>query len=267
MSFERIKLSIRARIATLTLSDLEHHNRLGLQMRQECVRALRQIEESGEADCVIITGDAERAFSAGADINEVRTRTMEGELSTRAQLRRELPFLIESLRLPTLACIKGYCLGAGLELALSCTLRIAGESARLGLPEIKLGVIPGSGGTQRLARMVGLGRAMEIVTLGEPIGAEEAYRIGLVNAVHPDSELLDAAEQICRKWQEKGPVSLMAARDAVLRSTDLDLQSGIDYERKLFALCLASGERDEGVTAFLEKRKPKLRRSAGLDAT
>lgn len=259
MDFSRIRLSIRSRIATLVLSDPEHRNRMGLQMREECIRALKGLEDGGEADCVIITGDGDQAFSAGADINEVKTRTPEAELSTRAQLRRELPALLESLRLPTLACINGWCLGAGLELALACTLRIASESARLGLPEINLGVIPGSGGTQRLARLVGVGRAMELVTLGEPITASEAYRIGLVNSVHRPEALAQAAEDICRKWQAKGPVSLMAARDAVLRSLDLDLQNGIDYERKLFALCLASGERDEGVDAFLGKRKPNFR--------
>ena len=161
--------------------------------------------------------------------------------------------------MPTLAAVNGFCLGAGLELALACTLRIASESAKLGLPEINLGVIPGSGGTQRLARLVGLGRAMELVTLGEPITASEAYHIGLVNSVHPAEGLMDAAREICRKWQSKGPVSLMAARDAVLRSAAIDIQFGMDYENKLFALCLASGEREEGVKAFLEKRKPRFR--------
>lgn len=259
MTFTRIKLSIEERIATITLSDPERLNAMSLPMREECVEALRQLEESGEADCVIITGDGPKAFSAGADINELAKRSVEGELSTKAQLRRELPRLIETLRLPTLAAINGFCLGAGLELALACTLRIAAESAKLGLPEINLGVIPGSGGTQRLARMVGLGRAMELVTLGEPITAQEAWRIGLVNSVHPDAELAAAGRAVCKKWQGKGPVSLMAARDAVLKSADVDLQTGIDYENKLFALCLASGERDEGVKAFLEKRKAKFR--------
>jgi enoyl-CoA hydratase len=262
MEFSRIRLGVKDRVATLVLNDSAHMNRMGLQMREECVRALRELEDSGDADCVIIVGDGDKAFSAGADINEVRTRTVAGELSTKAQLRRELPALLESLRLPTVAAINGWCLGAGLELALACTLRIAAESARLGLPEINLGVIPGSGGTQRLARMIGVGRAMQMITLGEPITADEAYRIGLVNMVCPSGDLLSAAEGICRKWQAKGPISLMAARDAVLRSADLELQSGIEYERKLFALCLASGERDEGVQAFLEKRTPRFRKKS-----
>ena len=259
MQFERIILEVEDRIARLTINHPDRLNAMSLQIRQEMVAALRDLEASGRADCVIITGAGDKAFSAGADINEVKTRTVRGELSTEAQLRRELPFLLERLRLPTLACINGYCLGAGLEMALACTMRIAAEGAKLGLPEINLGVLPGSGGTQRLSRMVGIGRAMEMVTLGESITAEEAHRIGLVNAVHPADALADAALEIARKWQAKGPVSLMAARDAVLRGPDVDLATGLDFENKLFALCLASGERDEGVDAFLAKRRPNFR--------
>lgn len=260
MQFERIILEIEDRVARLTINHPDRLNAMSLQIRQEMVAALRNIEASGQADCIIITGAGDKAFSAGADINEVKTRTVSGELSTEAQLRRELPFLLERLRLPTLACINGYCLGAGLEMALACTMRVAAEGAKLGLPEINLGVLPGSGGTQRLSRMVGIGRAMEMVTLGEPITAEEAHRIGLVNAVHPADGLADAALEIARKWQAKGPVSLMAARDAVLRGPDVDLATGLDFENKLFALCLASGERDEGVDSFLAKRKPNFRK-------
>ncbi len=261
MSYTLIRLDIRARIATLSLSDAAHRNRMSLQMRKECMHALDSLERNDQADCVIITGEGTEAFSAGADINEVKTRTPKDEFSAKAQLRRKLPFRLEKLRLPSIASINGWCLGAGLELALACTLRIASETARLGLPEINLGVIPGSGGTQRLARLIGMGRAMEMITLGEPIGAEQAYRIGLVNAVVPQDRLMGAAEEICRKWQAKGPVSLIAARDAVLRGADMDLKAGVAYERKLFAACLASGERDEGVAAFLEKRKPKFRKT------
>lgn len=260
MEYTRIKLAVRERIATITLSDPEYLNRMSTQMRVEMVHALRHLEDSATVDAVMFVGEG-RAFSAGADLNEVRTRTPQGEMALKAQIRRELPALLESMQLPTLACINGWCLGAGLEMALACTMRIASTSAKLGLPEINVGVIPGSGGTQRLTRMVGMGRAMQMITLGEPVSAEEAHRIGLVNAVHPDDGLMAAAEEICRKWQAKGPVSLMAARDAVLRSPDFDLTGGVDYERKLFALCIASGERDEGVDAFLAKRKPIFRKA------
>lgn len=259
MTYKRINVAIEERIARITIDHPEKRNAMSLEIRQEMIAALRALEEDGEADCVIITGAGDKAFSAGADINEVKTRSMAGELSTAAQLRRELLVLLERLRLPTLACINGYCLGAGLEMALACTLRIASETAKLGLPEVNLGVLPASGGTQRLTRMIGVGRTMEMVTLGEPVSAEEARRMGLVNAVHPPESLMEAGLEIARKWQAKGPVSLMAARDAVLRGPDVDLATGLDYENKLFALCLASGERDEGVAAFLDKRKPQFR--------
>lgn len=256
---ERIIVTQQDRIAVIRLSDPQRRNAMSLAMREQCVAALRGIEASGEVDAVIITGDGDKAFSAGADLDELAQRTVTGELSTRAQVRRELTKLLESMRLPTIAAINGYCLGAGLELALACTMRIAADDATLGLPEINLGVIPGSGGTQRLARLVGMGRAIELVTLGDPISAPEAWRIGLVTRVCPPGELLAVATGICRKWQSKGPVSLMAARDAVQRSADVDLASGLDYENKLFTLAIASGERDEGVRAFREKRKANFR--------
>ena len=256
---ERIQLSVEGRIAVIRLKDPERRNAMSLAMREQCLAALRDLDTAGKADAVVIIGDGDKAFSAGADIDEVAKRTVAGELSTQAQLRRELPRFLETMRLPSVAAINGYCLGAGLELALACTLRIASEGAKLGLPEINLGVIPGSGGTQRLSRLVGLGRAMEMATLGEPIDAAEAYRIGLVNRVVAAGDLLAHAMEICRKWQAKGPVSLMACRDAVLRSPDLDLAAGLDYENKLFAIAIASGERDEGVKAFREKRKPRFR--------
>lgn len=255
----RVKLAIEDRIAILRLNDPARRNAMSLPMREQCLATLRGLEQGNEVDALVITGEGDKAFSAGADINEVAERTVAGELSTLAQLRRELPRLIETMRLPTVAAINGYCLGAGLELALACTLRIAADNATLGLPEINLGVIPGSGGTQRLTRLVGLGRAMELVTLGESISAAEAYRIGLVNRICAQAELLHEALRICRTWQSKGPVSLMLSRDAVLKSGDLDLASGLDYENKLFALAIASGERDEGVSAFREKRKPNFR--------
>lgn len=260
MSYTRIRLDIEDRIATVTLDDPQNLNAMSLVMREECIDALTCIDNDRSADCVVLTGAGPKAFCAGADIRELATRTVDSELSQRARVRRALPHLLETIRVPSIACINGYCLGAGLEVALACTLRIAADTAKLGLPEIKLGVIPGSGGTQRLTRMVGVGRAMELITLGQPITAEEARHIGLVNAVHPAAELTAAARAICRKWQALGAFALAAARDAVLQSCDVDLQTGLDFETRMFALCLASGERDEGVSAFLEKREARFRK-------
>lgn len=258
MNYTRIRVDIDERIATITFDDPANLNAMSLAMRQECIDALSRIDEDQSADCIVLTGAGAKAFSAGADIRELAERTVESELSQRARVRRALPRLLETMRLPSIACINGYCLGAGLEVALACTLRIAADTAKLGLPEIKLGVVPGSGGTQRLARVVGLGRAMELVTLGDPIGAQEAHRIGLVNSVHPATELTAAVRAFCRKWQARGPFSLAAARDAVLKSCDVDLETGLDFETRLFALCLASGECTEGVNAFLEKREARF---------
>ncbi len=254
-----LKCEISERIALLKLSDPDKLNAMSLPLRKELISKLRDLEQKNEVDAIVITGDGEKAFSAGADITEVERRSPSSELSLEAQLRRELPRLIETMRLPTIAAINGHCLGAGLELALACTIRIASENAKLGLPEINLGVIPGSGGTQRLIRFVGLGRAMEMITLGDPISAERAFDIGLVNQICSKSDLLHTAYSICKKWQSKGPSSLMLARDAVLKSFDLDLISGIDYENKLFSLALASAEKDEGIRAFREKRPPRFR--------
>jgi enoyl-CoA hydratase len=255
-----LRSNISNRIAILTLCDPPKRNAMSLPLRRELISTLKGLEASGAVDAVIITGDGEKSFSAGADINEVALRTPSGELSVEAQLRRELPRLIETTRLPTIAAINGYCLGAGLELALACTLRIGSSNAIFGLPEINLGVIPGSGGTQRLARFVGLGNAMEMVTTGEPISADEAFRIGLISKVVPQVDLMTCALDYCKKWQSKGAFTLMLARDAVLKSVDVDLLSGLDYENKLFALALSSPERDEGIAAFKEKRPANFRK-------
>lgn len=254
-----IKCEVFDRIGVLRLSDPSRMNAMSLPLRKELIETLRLLELQDEVDAIIITGDGDKAFSAGADITEVEKRTPSSELSLEAQLRRELPRLIETMRIPTIAAINGYCLGAGLELALACTLRVASNNSKLGLPEINLGVIPGSGGTQRLIRFVGLGRAMEMITIGEPISAHKAFEIGLINQVCLQSELLSLALSICKKWQTKGPFSLMLARDAILRSSDFDLMTGIDYENKLFSLALASSEKEEGIKAFKEKRHPRFR--------
>src|SRR5512135_1653553 len=173
-SSARIKLSIEDRIAVIRLSDPMRRNAMSLPMREQCLEALRTLERDGGADAVVITGDGDKAFSAGADLNEVAERTVAGELSTQAQLRRDLPRLLETMRLPTLAAINGYCLGAGLELALACTLRIAADTAKIGLPEINLVIIPGREGPQHQGREVGLSLKMELLTIVDPIDCTNA---------------------------------------------------------------------------------------------
>jgi len=257
-SFDRIKLDIENRIAIIRLSDPARRNAMSLAMREQCIAALRGLEQAGEADAIVITGDGDKAFSAGADIDEVAKRTTSGEFSTPAQLRRELPRLLESLRLPTIAAINGYCLGAGLEVALACTLRIAADNAKLGLPEINLGVIPGAGGTQRLPRFVGKSKAMEMVLLGQArmMDAAEAERVGLVSRVVPlanlMAEALKAAERIC----ELSLPVVMMAKESVNRAFETTLEEGVRFERRLFHSTFAIEDQKEGMTAFVEKRKP-----------
>ena len=246
-------------VLVVTLNRPERLNAMRNHLRAELIEALKEAEANGGVRAVVVTGAGDKAFSAGADIAELQERTLYTELSRPAELRRELPRIAEGLAKPVVAAINGFCLGAGLELALACTLRIAAARARLGLPEINLGVIPGSGGTQRLARLVGLGWALHMVLTGEPLTAEQGLRIGLVTEITADQELLPRAKSLARLMGGKAPVALAAARDAVLRSLDMDLASGLDFERKLFAICAATEDKAEGVRAFLEKRKPQFR--------
>ena len=184
---------------------------------------------------------------------------MASEIGSAATLRKELPTTIERLAKPTVAAINGYCFGAGLELALGCTVRIASDNASLGQPEITLGQIPGSGGTQRLYRFVGLGWAMQMVLTGEPVDTETALRIGLVTEVRPQEKLLARALELAHILGSRAPLAFVSGRDAVLRSTEMDLLSGIDYERKLYAICVGSEDGEEGLKAYAEKRLPQYK--------
>lgn len=254
-----LTVSQEEEILLVTLNRPDRLNAMRNHLRRELLNCLLQAEADPSVRAIVVTGAGDRAFSAGAEIQELQERTLHSELSRPAELRRELPRVAESLSKPVIAAINGFCLGAGLEFAMACTIRIASENAKLGLPEINLGVIPGSGGSQRLPRLVGLGWAMQMAVTGEPVSAETAARIGLVTEVVPQTQLLDRAMALARTVGAKAPVAFAAARDAVLRALDSDLATGIDYERKLFALCCATADKAEGIAAFLEKRKPQFR--------
>lgn len=234
----------------------ERRNALSHRMRAELLDRVRRAEADEAVRAVVITGAGDKAFCAGANIPELADRTLASEMGPAADLRKELPTAVERLGKPSVAAINGYCFGAGLELALGCTVRIASEDAALGQPEIALGQIPGSGGTQRLYRFVGLGWAMQMVLTGEPVDAETARAIGLVTEVHPKGALLARAKALARLLGSRAPLAFAAGRDAVLRSTETDLLTGIDYERKLYALCMATEDRAEGLRAHAEKRPP-----------
>jgi len=219
----------------------------------EIDRAVAAAGEDAAVGVLIVTGAGDKAFVAGADISELATQTpVEGA----AFARRGQSILdrLERLGKPSIAAINGYALGGGLELAMACTLRLAAETAKLGQPEVALGIIPGYGGTQRLSRLVGAGRALEMLLSGDPIDAREAHRIGLVNRVVPPAELLPAAEALARTLLLRGPVALRYVLQAVQEGLQMGLAEGLSTEATLFGLCCATEDMREGTKAFLEKR-------------
>lgn len=242
-------------IARLTINRPEKLNALDRLTMQEIDRAVAAAGDDASAGVLIVTGMGEKAFVAGADIGELASQTpVEG--AAFARRGQEVLNRLERLGKPSIAAINGYALGGGLELAMACTLRVAADTARLGQPEVTLGIIPGYGGTQRLSRLVGAGRALEILLSGEPIEAREAHRIGLVNRVVPAAELTAAAEALARTLLSRAPVALRYALQAVHEGLQMTLAEGLSMEAALFGLTCATEDRREGTRAFVEKRKP-----------
>lgn len=241
-------------IGLLTINRPEKLNAISTELTTELGALLDQIEVDESMRVLIITGQGEKAFVAGADIEELVDRDARaGRRVTRE--RQELFARIENLPIPVIAAINGYALGGGLELALACSIRICSENAQFGAPEVKLGIIPGDGGTQRLPRLVGLGRAMEMILTGDFIDAGQAHQIGLVNHVLPHDELLDTAKDLARTIASRSPLAVQYAKQAVNRSMEGDTAGGYALESYLHALCCTTEDKKEGVAAFLEKRK------------
>src|ERR671932_447578 len=253
-SYETLLLERRGRVALVTINRPEKRNALNIQPREEGAAVLEELREDEEVRVVVITGAGDKAFIAGADIGEFAGRTA---LTQRAvMLSRSLFTAVDTFPKPVIAMINGYCLGGGCELALACDLRIASETASFGQPEINLGIIPGGGGTQRLTRLVGEGKAMEMILTGEIIDAQTALLIGLVNAVVPAAHLEAKTMELANRIAEKSPVALRMAKEAVKLASRSTLEEGLRREIDLFALCFSSEDKEEGVRAFLEKRKP-----------
>jgi len=253
-SYETLLVERRERVAIITINRPEKRNALNIRTREEGASALEELREDDSVGVVVFTGAGDKAFIAGADIAEFAGRTA---LTQRAiMLGRSLFTAIDTFPKPVIAMVNGYCLGGGCELALSCDLRIASEAASFGQPEINLGIIPGGGGTQRLTRLIGEGRAMEMILTGEIINAEAALRYGLVNMVVPASDLEAKTMEVANRIAEKSPIALRMAKEAVKLASRSSLDEGLRREIDLFALCFSSEDKDEGVNAFLEKRKP-----------
>jgi enoyl-CoA hydratase len=258
MSYENLLIETRDGVAFITVNRPAKLNALNSATLAELDAAIGAAGADAQVRGVVITGSGDKAFVAGADIAELSTQSpVEG----REHARRGQQVLerIENLGKPVVAAVNGFALGGGCELALACHVRVAADGARLGTPEAKLGLMCGYGGTQRLARLVGRGRALEMLLTGEMVDAAEALRIGLVNRVVPREALLGEAEALLRKMLANGPLSLRFTLEAVGSGLDLPLDEALHLEATLFGLLCASDDMREGTRAFLEKRPPQFR--------
>ena len=257
MNYEFILVDdqVKPHVALIRLNRPKELNALNLQLMLELKHALQALDQNDEVRCIVITGN-ERAFAAGADIKQMESRTaidmlMIDQFETWDQIRKT--------KKPIIAAVSGFCLGGGCELAMTCDMIIASESAKFGQPEIKIGVMPGAGGTQRLTRAVGKALAMEMVLTGKFISAEQAFDAGLINRVVPEEVYLDEALKLADEIALQSPVAVRLAKESVLKAFESGLQEGLYFERKNFYMCFASEDQKEGMKAFVEKRKPEFK--------
>jgi enoyl-CoA hydratase/carnithine racemase len=255
MSFDNLLDQREAAVAIVTIQRPQRLNALDAATLDELRRAFLDFQQDDSIRCVIVTGAGDKAFVAGADINEFARDTPEGARE-RARRGQQVFDLIERLGKPVIAAINGFALGGGCELAMACTLRLAADTARFGQPEINLGLIPGFAGTQRLARLVGKTKAMEMILTGAPIGASDALALGLVNRVVPAGALMDEARALAADLAAKPAIAMRYAMDAVNRGLDMPFAEACELEAALFGLLTTTEDMKEGTKAFLEKRKP-----------
>ena len=258
MEFKNLLFKQEEGIGFVTINRPDKLNALNIETIRELEDLFTHLKDNQEVKVVIITGAGEKAFVAGADIEELsKLNMMEGkEYSLRGQ---RVFSLIENLGKPVIAAVNGYALGGGTELALACHIRIASEKAMFGQPEVKLGLIPGYGGTQRLARLVGKGKALEMILTGDMITAQQALEIGLVNKVVSTEELLSACKDIAKKIMNNSPIAIKYALETVNNGLDKSLEEGLRIEAELFGMVCGTEDSKEGTSAFLEKRKPDFK--------
>ncbi|OQB28849.1 MAG: putative enoyl-CoA hydratase echA8 [Chloroflexi bacterium ADurb.Bin180] len=259
MEYHNLLIQLEGGVLTITFNRPQVLNALNAATMAELSAAIAEAEQDASVRCVILTGAGEKSFVAGADIKELRAIAdgpSGAEFATRGQ---EILFRIENLTKPVIAAINGYALGGGCELAMACDIRIAADTAKLGQPEINLGIIPGYGGTQRLVRLVGKGQAKWLVLSGETISAQEALRIGLVDRVVPAGELMAVALDLARRIAAKPPIAVALAKSVINAGSETDLATACAYEASQFGLACATEDRLEGTAAFLEKRQPSFK--------
>src|ERR1700674_5887823 len=257
LTLENVLYEKRGAIAYVTLNRPKVLNALKQAVFAELKSAFEDARNDASIRGVILTGSGDKAFAAGADIAEMSNYTgVEAEEATRRG--QGVLNLIENLGKPVIAAVNGFALGGGCELSMACTFRIASETAKFGQPEVKIGIMPGAGGTQRLPRLIGKGRALQLILSGEIISAQEAYRTGLVNEVVPATDLISRAEAIVNQINSNAPLGVKFSIDAVNKGLDAGVSEGLLIEASLFGICVGSEDKKEGTSAFLAKRAPKF---------
>lgn len=257
MTYENLLFEQDGTIGILTINRPKSLNALNPTTLREMAACLEAVRQERSIRCLLITGAGDRAFIAGADISAmVSMSPVEGKVFSALGL--SVARTLEELPIPVIAAVNGFALGGGTEMALACDLIIAADKAKFGQPEINLGVIPGFGGTQRLARRIGLPRARELIYSGDMIDAETAFRYGLVNKVLPLADLMTEAKALAQKFAAKPPIAIQQAKTAINAGIDMDLENGCRFENEAFALTFATEDKVEGMKAFLEKREAKF---------